>query len=623
MNGAILRKYGELLTTAKAITFSLFEVDGIDLRVDATFATGDVTISKDGGAETNTTNLPVDEGKGYSLILTLAELQCSQARVSIVDQTGTKVWLDTELLVETYGNASAMHAFDLDTALVTLAAVTHTGAVIPVVTTLTNKTGFSLAATGLDAISSTALGMVEAAKAVWDRVLTGATHNINNSAGKRLRQASAIIFTDGTAQSGGNNSIQLASGDVTINDQFRRSRIIIIGGTGAGQEAIVTSSVASTDTLTITPTWLVNPDSSSEYEILPGQTHSTVRNGGYDNGFVYFDSVNGSSGQEIGVNGTSTNPSDNAADAFAIGLNESITKFMIEPGSTLTLPADSTGRRFEGEQYSVDLNGADIDSSSFSGAASVSGIATAGSGNPPTFILCAMGNVTLPPSNGFQCGFFGTLTMGSEGFYTWGGSASLGGSLIIDYGSGLNASTFFMQSWGGGDIEIQNAGAGTGTYSFCLNAIGGGLTINANCSADTNVDYFGPVDFTNNASGITVDDHSNAKNTDLVIVDSNVDDIKTAVETDIPADIAALPTAAEINAEVVDVMETDTHAEPSGVVGATASIKDAIMYVKTKLRNKMTQTSTTTLLRNDADTGTIATSTVSDDSTTFIKGKDT
>jgi len=124
----ILRKYGVLLTTAKAITFSLYEVDGIDLRVDATFATGDVTISKDGGTEVSTTNLPVDEGKGYSLILTLAELQASQVRISIVDQTGTKAWLDTELMIETYGNASAMHEFDLGTASVPQTA-DHTAAI--------------------------------------------------------------------------------------------------------------------------------------------------------------------------------------------------------------------------------------------------------------------------------------------------------------------------------------------------------------------------------------------------------------------------------------------------------------------------------------------------------------
>lgn len=61
-------------------------------------------------------------------------------------------------------------------------------------TTLTTKTGFSLSATGLDAIASTATGMVEIAKAIWDRVLSGGTHNIATSAGRRLR----------TLQTGGN-----------------------------------------------------------------------------------------------------------------------------------------------------------------------------------------------------------------------------------------------------------------------------------------------------------------------------------------------------------------------------------------------------------------------------------
>lgn len=45
----------------------------------------------------------------------------------------------------------------------------------------------ALSAIGLDAIASTATGMVEIAKAIWDRVLTGATHNIATSAGRRLR----------------------------------------------------------------------------------------------------------------------------------------------------------------------------------------------------------------------------------------------------------------------------------------------------------------------------------------------------------------------------------------------------------------------------------------------------
>ena len=65
------------------------------------------------------------------------------------------------------------------------------------------KTGFSLAATGLDAIVSTATGMVEIAKAIWNRVLTGGTHNITNSGGKRLRDlqeagtySNGIVYVD-------------------------------------------------------------------------------------------------------------------------------------------------------------------------------------------------------------------------------------------------------------------------------------------------------------------------------------------------------------------------------------------------------------------------------------------
>jgi len=109
-----LRKYGVLLTTEKAIQFTLYQVDGKNIEPAATFAAGDIKISKNGGAEVDTTNLPTDEGSGYSLILTAAELTASRIRLFIVDQTATKVWLDIEVNIETHGHASAMYAFDFD-----------------------------------------------------------------------------------------------------------------------------------------------------------------------------------------------------------------------------------------------------------------------------------------------------------------------------------------------------------------------------------------------------------------------------------------------------------------------------------------------------------------------------
>jgi hypothetical protein len=104
-----LRKYGVQTT----INFQLFEVDGVDFRVDAAHAAGDTKIMKDEGAEANTTNGFTDEGQGYSIVLTATEMQAARIVVYIVD-SATKAWLDTAFVVETYGNASAMHAVDLD-----------------------------------------------------------------------------------------------------------------------------------------------------------------------------------------------------------------------------------------------------------------------------------------------------------------------------------------------------------------------------------------------------------------------------------------------------------------------------------------------------------------------------
>ncbi len=147
-----LRKYN----AAATVDFALYQPDGVDLEPAATFAAGDLKIMKDEGAEANTTNLPTDEGQGYSLVLTATELQAARVVVYIVDQTGSKVWLDDYLVVESYGNASAQHAFDLDTATQTV----------------------DVSATGVDAI--------------WDEDIVAA-HGTADTAGLLMRALGAVI----------------------------------------------------------------------------------------------------------------------------------------------------------------------------------------------------------------------------------------------------------------------------------------------------------------------------------------------------------------------------------------------------------------------------------------------
>jgi len=79
---------------------------------------------------------------------------------------------------------------------------------------------------------------------------------------------------------------------------------------------------------------------------------------------------------------------------------------------------------------------------------------------------------------------------------------------------------------------------------------------------------------------------------------------------------------ADVNAEVVDGLATDTYAEPSSVPAATSSLKDKIGYLFAKMRNKRTTTATADVVRNDGDSAAIGTATLSDDATTFTKTKD-
>lgn len=342
---------------------------------------------------------------------------------------------------------------------------------------------------------------------------TAPTLNVDSLITTAVGILSQNIFNAGTAQSGGDNSIQLEAGAVLVDGLFSRTKVILTGGTGAGQEAIVTSSIAATDTLTITPQWLVNPDNTTNYEVLPAQSHSTVRNGGYDNASVYLNTVGGEEGQEKGVHGTSTNPSKNLVDAYAIMANENITRLVITPGSSLVLPADSSNKQFDGIGYVVDLNGQEVGGSTFDNAANISGIGI-NTANPfgPNFLICGIGTCTLPPCTGVLCGFSGVVTIGKAGSFTFGQCAEIfDNKLTIDYQVGLNASEFYLSGWLGGDVEILNTGDGSGTYKFVMHG-NGKLIINANCDADTEITLRGAIALEKNASGMIIDDNSRFDN---------------------------------------------------------------------------------------------------------------
>jgi len=108
------------------------------------------------------------------------------------------------------------------------------------------------------------------AEAVWDERLTGATHNVPTSAGRRLRESSSQVITTGTAigSGTGSNQIQLNGDASTIDNAYDPASISIVGGTGYGQSRGIIQYEGSIKLATVDRNWKVNPDNTSEYVIF-------------------------------------------------------------------------------------------------------------------------------------------------------------------------------------------------------------------------------------------------------------------------------------------------------------------------------------------------------------------
>ena len=72
-----------------------------------------------------------------------------------------------------------------------------------------------------------------------------------------------------TAQTGASTSITLDTLASGSDDFYNDSLVVIIGGTGNGQCRIVNDYVGSTKVATVSRPWVTNPDSTSEFVIIP------------------------------------------------------------------------------------------------------------------------------------------------------------------------------------------------------------------------------------------------------------------------------------------------------------------------------------------------------------------
>lgn len=199
-----LSKYG----VARHIYIPIVARGVADYAVGATWtpAAGDVKISKDGGAAANVTNLPSAIVMGnvamWDFSLTATEMEAAQVKVTVGD-SATKAVEDDMFTIETYGHASAQHAFDLDTAITAPANFSSMSITAGGLVDITQAAADKVWGTASRTLTAFSTGL---AVSVWD-VLTAAigtansigtllTTNINATVSSRASQASVDVIDD-------------------------------------------------------------------------------------------------------------------------------------------------------------------------------------------------------------------------------------------------------------------------------------------------------------------------------------------------------------------------------------------------------------------------------------------
>jgi hypothetical protein len=158
---------------------------------------------------------------------------------------------------------------------------THSAADIWSVATraLTDKSGFALSATGANLILKDSTFALAIADAIWDEILTGATHNIATSAGRRVREIGAYAIESGTAQAGNSHSITLAATASATDGTYNRNLIVLTDSTGIGQTRTIVDYNGTTKVAVIDRDWRTSPDATTEYQVTPNNTALVVDQG--------------------------------------------------------------------------------------------------------------------------------------------------------------------------------------------------------------------------------------------------------------------------------------------------------------------------------------------------------
>ena len=108
---------------------------------------------------------------------------------------------------------------------------------------------------------------------VWDEPLTGSTHNIATSAGRRLRQAS--VWLSGEGQLSGTHTLTTVETNIGngYDDFYNDQTFVFVSGVLAGQARIITAYDSSTGEFTFDEALSDTPSDGDEFAVFANHEH--------------------------------------------------------------------------------------------------------------------------------------------------------------------------------------------------------------------------------------------------------------------------------------------------------------------------------------------------------------
>jgi len=474
-------------------------------------------------------------------------------------------------------------------------------------------TAASIATGAIDADALATDAVSEISDGVWDEAVSG--HTTSATFGQRLQGIRAA-----TAQGGAAGSITLDASASASDDFYKNALVHITSGTGANQSRTISGYTGSSKIATITPNWITTPTSDSVFVIVPAgavagasaPTAGEVADAVWDEDIVAAHGTADTAGRCLKTLDAISDRTNNSNLNALLGVTDSASQNVVdqvwdEDVDTSHQTAGSAGKKLDDAGGAADPWGTSLPGGY--------GAGTAG------YIVGTNLNATVSSRSSHVAAdiwsvatrqLTGTQTFNNTGTWTGNVTGSVAsvtgtvGSVTGNVGGNVVGSVASVTGNVGGNV--------VGSVASVAGNVGGNVTGSVGSMA---------------AGGITAASiATGAVDADALAADAGTE-IGTAVWASATRELTsgnniALAkgtgvtgfndlSAAQVNAEVLDVVGTDTMAQlAQAAPTSTPTMKTALMQLYMWNRNKTAESSDSMKMYDDAGTTVLQKSALSD-----------